>query len=331
MAPEILIVADHNGSELDPITHDLISWGSQIAGEKNWKLGVLVPGFGLHGVLETMRSSAADVIFSLDDPALQEYNSCVYVQAIAHTLTEARPRLILLGHSYLGIEISSGLAAKLESTLWNNCQTIKAAADGFLVTRPIARGAFVSTLKIKSGECNLITLQRGSSPPGKDRSSKVPEIIKLSLPAESAITKIEVTGETKATFTEDITKADVLVAVGRGIGQQGQLPAYRELAQALGGSIAASRPIVDMGWLPVDYQVGLSGRTVRPKVYLACGISGSMQHLAGMRDSRLIIAINEDSSAPIFQLAHYGVVGDVNAILPALINQAKGADMSKKA
>ncbi|MBI4188913.1 MAG: electron transfer flavoprotein subunit alpha/FixB family protein [Betaproteobacteria bacterium] len=330
MEPEILIVAEHNGSELDPITFDLIAWGSQIASEKNWKVGVLVLGFQVNGLLETMRRSAVDVIFALDDPVLQDYNSCVYVQAVARTLMKTAPRLILLGHTYLGIEISGGLAAKLDATLWSNCLAIKPTPGGFLVTRPVSGGAFLSTLEIESGACNVISLQRGSSPL-KELPIKFPEVIGLSVPPESDPARIKVTGETKPSFAEDITKADLLVAVGRGIGQQSRLPPFLDLAQALGGAIAASRPIVDMGWLSVDHQVGLSGVTVRPKVYLACGISGSAQHVAGMRDSRLIIAINEDPSAPIFQIAHYGIVGDIFEIVPALINEARrSADRQEK-
>lgn len=323
METEILIIAEHNGSEPDPITFDLISWGAQIAGEKNWKLGVLVPGFRLDGLLEKMRGAAVDVIFSLDDPALQDYNSCAYVEAIARALGKKNvPRLILLGHTYLGIEIGGGLAAKLDATLWSNCQAIRSAPGGYVVTRPISGGAYLSTLEIESGACNLISLQRGSAIP-KELVKRVPEVIALSVPAKSNTARIRVTGETKAAFAEDITKADLLVAVGRGIGQQSNLAAFRELAQALGGAIAASRPIVDMGWLSAGHQVGLSGVTVRPKVYLACGISGAAQHVAGMRDSRLIIAINQDPNAPIFQIAHYGIVGDILEIIPALINEAR--------
>ena len=149
------------------------------------------------------------------------------------------------------------------------------------------------------------------------------------MPADADAAKIKVVGETKATFAEDITQADLLVSVGRGIGQQSQLDAFRDLAKALGGSLSASRPIVDSGWLPVDNQVGLSGRTVRPKVYLAFGISGSAQHMAGMRDSKVIIAINQDANAPIFQIAHYGIVADLFQILPALMDAAKESAAAK--
>ncbi|OGA45098.1 MAG: hypothetical protein A3F74_06855 [Betaproteobacteria bacterium RIFCSPLOWO2_12_FULL_62_58] len=322
MEPEILIIAEHNGSELDPITLDMIAWGSQIASEKNWQLGVLVPGFKLDVLVEKMGSSAANVVFLLDDPALEQYNSSTYVNGIVHALPKSMPRVILLAHSYRGIEISGGLAAELDVTLWSNCLAIKPDAEGFVLTRPIFGGAFVSTVAVESGPCNLITLQRGSSPM-RELPVRNPEIVRLPMPEKVATSKVKVTGESDASFAEDITKADLLVAVGRGIGPQSQLPLFMDLAQALGGAIAASRPIVDMGWLPVDNQVGLSGRTVRPKVYLACGISGSAQHIAGMRDSRLVLAINQDRNAPIFQIAHYGVVGDIAEILPALINEAK--------
>ena len=322
MHSEILVIAEHSGSEIDAMTHDLIAWGAQVAAEKNWKLGVLVAGCAVDGVAAALRSSAADHVYTLDDPALKEYNPCVYVDAIAGTLQAAPPRLILLPHSYTGIELGGGLAARLNASLWSNCLTVKAAAAGYTITRPIAGGAFVATLELESRPCNLVSLQRGAAPLNK-LPNQTPQHAKLAMPAPTGAAKLKVTGETKATFTEDITKAHLVVTVGRGVGDQSRLPPFVELAQALGGVIAASRPIIDMGWMSVDHQVGLSGRTVRPKVYLAFGISGSAQHLAGMRDSGLIIAINNDPNAPIFQIAHFGIVADIFDIAPALIEQAK--------
>ncbi len=322
MKPEILIVAEHDGAELDPLTFDLISCGSQIASEKSWKLGLLVLGFKLDGLLEKIRGSGVDVIFTIDDARLQEYNSCIHLEIIAHAVRETRPHLLLLGHSYFGIEIGSGLAPKLDTLLVSNCQSIKVTSGGFVVTRPMFGGMFLASLEIEATAPVLVSIQKGSSV-FKGPLIEASEIIRLAASAESNTAKIKVTRETKAAFGEDIAKADIVVAIGRGIGQESRVSLFRELAQALGGVIAASRPIVDMGWLPVDYQVGLSGRTVKPKVYLAWGISGSAQHIDGMKDSGLIIAINKDPSAPIFQVAHYGVVGDLFEIVPPLLEIAK--------
>jgi electron transfer flavoprotein alpha subunit len=253
------------------------------------------------------------------------YNPAVYVRAIAAALDQDPPRLVLLGHTYFGIEMSSGLMASLNATLWSNCRSLEFKNGAYEVIRPVFGGGYESTMTISAVGSNVMTLQRGSAPVGSAVRAQSAPTVRLPLPSNATDTGIKVIAETKAAFGQDITKADVLVAVGRGIGQQDRLDAYRELASALGGSIASSRPLVDLGWLPVDFQVGLSGRTVQPKVYLACGISGSMQHLAGMRESKLIIAINQDADAPIFQYAHYGVVADINAVLPALTEQAKSS------
>lgn len=322
MEPEILVVAEHDGAEWDPITFELISWGCRIASEKNWKLGVLVLGCAVEDLSETLRTSSVDAIFVLEDPTLRVYNCCLYLNAVEHAIRAIQPRLVLLGHSYFGIEIGGSLAPKLDAALFTNCQSIEASPNGLLVRRAMFRGGFVATLEIDNAAVVLITLQRGT-PAFKGASDAAPDIIKLAMPDGCGATRIRVIEETGAAFAEDITKAEIIVAVGRGIGQASRLPAFIELAQALGGAIAASRPIVDIGWLPPDYQVGLSGRTVRPKVYLACGISGSAQHVVGMKDSGLIIAINQDPNAPIFQVAHWGVVGDLSQIVPSLLRIAK--------
>ena len=328
MEPQVLIIAEHDGSAPDPTTLELIAGGSQIAAEKSWKLGVMVLGHAMGTVVEALRNSGVDAVYALDDPALATFNAGTHVAAIAAALSKDSPRVILLGHSYLGIEMASTIAVKLGAPLWSNCKTIKAGADGFVVTRPMCGGAYVSTLEITSATCNVFTVQRGGLS-AQGLTSKNAQVSTLAMPADADAAKIKVVGETKATFAEDITQADLLVSVGRGIGQQSQLDAFRDLAKALGGSLSASRPIVDSGWLPVDNQVGLSGRTVRPKVYLAFGISGSAQHMAGMRDSKVIIAINQDANAPIFQIAHYGIVADLFQILPALMDAAKESAAAK--
>jgi electron transfer flavoprotein alpha subunit len=323
MNTEILIIAEHSNGELDPITSDLMAWGAQIGAAKGWKTGVLVAGAGLDPVVAALRSSGVDALHVLDDPALAVYNAGTYVEAIAALLAKAPQRLVLVGHTYLGIEMSGAIAARLDATLWSNCRSIAASDHGYQVTRPISRGAYTSALEVDGAGLTLITLQRGTALPVRPSRPGSPQIISLDMPSGLPVSPIRVTGQTSAELGTDITKADILVAVGRGIGEQEHLREYQDLADILGGSIASSRPLVDMGWLPVDYQVGLSGRTVQPRVYLACGISGSMQHLAGMRSSKVIIAINEDPNAPIFEVAHYGIVGDINAILPELTQAAK--------
>lgn len=321
MTCEILIIAEHNEGKLDPMTTDLIACGSKIASEKQWKLGVLVLGFDLDRIVEEISSSGIDLVLVVDDNRVEEYNSSVYLAALAQILREATPRLVLAGHSYIGIELASGLAPKLKAPMVANCHSIDASSNGFLLSRSMFGGKFLATIEVNEASLLLLTLSKDSSV-SKRSLNHLCEIERKAYPEHSQA-RVKVIGTTRPSRAEDITQAEVIVAVGRGIRDESQISLFRELAEALGGAIAASRPLVDSGWLTNDHQVGISGVTVRPKVYLAFGISGSAQHVAGMKQSRLIIAINNDPSAPIFQVAHYGVVGDLFEIVPPLLEIAK--------
>ena len=322
MVPEVLVIAEHDGRAVDPITFDLLSWGCQIATENNWHLGVLLAGFEVAQLSQTLRDSGADVVFVLDDPELRQYSAPAYLQAIAGAIKRTTPQLIILGHSYFGIEMGGGLAVTLQAPLASNCLSLAKIKQGFVVTRPIFGGALLARVHVQGAPPVLVSMQRGSSVV-KATQTKVAEVVRLNIPIGNGAPRLKVVQEKQPAFGEDITKAKTLIAVGRGIGQENKLALFRELAEELGVTLAASRPIVDMGWLPVDHQVGLSGQTVKPNVYLACGISGAAQHIAGMKDAGLIIAINKDPSAPIFQIAHYGVVGDLFEIVTPLLKLAK--------
>jgi electron transfer flavoprotein alpha subunit len=322
MIPDVLVIAEHDGREISPITCDLLSWGAQVAVENNWNLGVLLAGFEIGKLSNELRESGANVVFVLDNPGLQQYTAPSYLRAIVAGIKQTTPQLILLGHSYFGVEMGGGLAVTLKSPLVSNCLSIEKLENGFMVTRPIFGGALLIRLHIQGPPPMLASIQRGSSAP-KRAHNKRADIVRLNISQENGASKIKVLHEKQPSFGNDITKAKTLIAVGRGIGQETKLGLFRELAEHLGGTLAASRPIIDMGWLPADHQVGLSGQTVKPNLYLACGISGAAQHVAGMKDAGVIIAINKDASAPIFQVAHYGVVGDLFDIVTPLLKIAK--------
>jgi electron transfer flavoprotein alpha subunit len=324
MIADVLVIAEHDGREISPITFDLLYWGAQVARKNNWRLGVLLAGFEIGKFLNELQEASSDVVFVLDDPGLQQYTVPRYLHAIAGAIKQTTPQLVLMGHSYFGIEMGGGLAVILKSPLVSNCLSIDKVEGGFGVTRPIYGGTLLTRLHIQSAPPVLISMQKGSLPNATNAArNKRADIIRLDVPKEDGPSKLKVLKEKRPAIGEDITKAKTLIAVGRGIGQETKLGLFRELAEELGATIAASRPIVDMGWLPADHQVGLSGQTVKPNVYLACGISGAAQHLAGMRDAPLIIAINKDPAAPIFQVAHYGVVGDLFDFVPPLLRIAK--------
>ena len=322
MSAEVLVIAEHNGSEVDSVTFDLLSWGAQIAAENHWRVGVLITGFEVGKFSAKLQGSCADTIFILDAPELQQYNPLSYREAIAGAIRETTPQLVLLAHSYFGIEMGGALAVTLKAPLVSNCLSIVKIEDVYEVTRPIFGGALLTRTHVQIAPPVLVSMQKGSAVAKQARIGSS-EVVRLNVSSAVGILKLKVVQETRPVFTEDITKAKTVLAVGRGIGQENKVALFRELAEKLGVTLAASRPIVDMGWLPVDRQVGISGRTVKPNVYLACGISGAAQHIAGMKDAGIIIAINKDPMAPIFQVAHYGVVGDLFEISHSLLELAK--------
>jgi electron transfer flavoprotein alpha subunit len=328
MKCEILVIAEHNEGGLDSITLDLIAWGSIVAGEKRWAIGVLVLGLGLHSIVNQLSSAGLiDHVFVIDDPQFEIYNSSVYIPAIATAIREIQPELVLTAHSYTGIEIAAGLAPLLGAPLVANCHSIEASGNGFLVTRSAFAGRFFATVAVSDAHPVLVSISRESSP-AKTAARRNCEIHRRRS-SNDGEAKIRVVGLSAPSRMEDITGAEIVISVGRAIRQESQLDGFRQLAAALGGVIAASRPIVDLGWLSSDHQVGLSGLTVKPKVYLAFGISGSAQHLVGMSQSRLIIAINNDASAPIFQVAHCGAIADMFEILPPLLEKAKCRNLER--
>ena len=330
MQCEIVIVAESNEGELDPITLDLIACGSPVAQEKNWAIGVLVLGCGLDPLIRQLSGKGVvDHLFAVDDPRFERYNASVHVDAVANAIREIKPKLILAAHSYIGIEITAALAPLLNASLIANCHSIEAAENGFLVTRSMFAGKFVATIAVADTDLVLATMSRESSVV-RSVATRNCQLHRLPLPAYGEA-RIEVVSTREPSRTEDITKAEIVVAIGRAISHESQIESFRQLASGLGGVITASRPIVDLGWLDSDHQVGLSGVTVKPKVYLALGISGSAQHVVGMNQSRLIIAINKDASAPIFQFAHCGAVADVFEILPLLLEKSKTRNLDRGA
>jgi electron transfer flavoprotein alpha subunit len=259
----------------------------------------------------------------VDDPALASAGAEVQTRAVAEAVRHVDARLVLIGYSLAGMELAPAVATQLGMTALTNCVNVEILDGAVTITRPLFDGTVHAEIALEENEAAVIALQKGMMAP-IERSPKQAVVQSLgvdvsSFPSRSKV--LAVTEEPKSDI--DISKANIVVAVGRGIGDQEKIHFIEDLAEALGGVLACSRPVVDVGWLPRERQVGASGRTVAPKVYIACGISGAIQHLSGMRESRQIIAINKDPNAPIFSVAHLGVVGDLFEIVPALAKVAK--------
>jgi electron transfer flavoprotein alpha subunit len=330
MAPDTLVCVEHSEGQIASITSQLLAIGAGLSGAMKGELVAAAVGYQMKNVIAALQGHKIDRIFVVDDPALAF--ACAEVQAhlLAEVARQIKPRLVLVGYSLVGMELAPAIAGKLGVNALTNCVNVKVRDGAVTVTRPLFDGTMHAEIALEETGTTVIALQKGSAiaatPP--DRPPVVHSLAMdlKSIPSRSRI--LEITEESQDAV--DLDKAELIVAVGRGIGAKDKIHLTAELAEALGGALACSRPVVDVGWMSREHQVGASGRSVAPKVYVACGISGAIQHLTGMRDSQRIIAINKDPNAPIFQVAHTGVVGDLFEILPALTKAALEARSSRK-
>lgn len=320
----VLILAEHRDEEIDTLTLQLASKGRELADKLGVELNAVLVGYQLGLPAKQLLDKGFDKVFLVDNQLFKHYNTEIYSEVICDVLKKNMPELFLLGYSYLGMEVGPTVAAKLGVTLVSNCLDMELSGDGVIITRPMFGGQVHTRLGV--GKLPLmLSVQKGALSvkiPDREHAILVPTEVDIN-PADIRIKVAALLEEVKS--DTDITRANTLVAIGRGIANESGLDLARELADVLNGTIACSRPLVDWGWLPPEYHVGISGKTVHPKIYIACGISGASQHIAGMRDSQVVIAINNDPSAPIFRIAHYGVVGDIYEVLPTLIEVIKGA------
>jgi electron transfer flavoprotein alpha subunit len=323
MAGDILVLVEHADGKVDSVTYQLLNVGRQLADQLKVPLLALAVGHRLNNVSAALQGRGMDKIFLLDNDALATAAGEVQAQAIAQVARQIEPRLILLGYSLIGMELAPAIAVQWGVNALTNCVGLKLDGGAIVATKPVFDSTLHAEVALEDGARAVIGLQKGSFTPIEASAKQAAlESVQVDVAALAVRSKIIAIIEEPAGDV-DITKAEIVVSVGRGIGTPDKIPLIAELADALGGVLACSRPVVDVGWLPRERQVGASGRTVTPKVYIACGISGAIQHLIGMREANRIIAINKDAEAPIFGVAHLGVVGDLFEIVPALTKAAK--------
>jgi electron transfer flavoprotein alpha subunit len=323
MQGTVLVIAEHWKGQVDGITFQMLTKGRQLADTMGATLGVLVLGHQLEATIAILRDKGMDELWFLDHPALEQVGGDVQAHAICEAVRRIAPGIILVGYTLVGMELAPTIAAKLGVTAMTNCVDVEMLDGELLVTRPVFDGTMHAKIVVEGEGPAVIAVQKGAT-----ASIPLPAKTAAMQPIDIDVEAIPVRCQVLAVIEEpandiDLTKVDIIVSVGRGIGDKTKIALVEELAQALGGLMGCSRPLVDQGWLPRERQVGASGKTVAPKVYVACGISGASQHLAGMTESKMIIAINKDSNAPIFQVAHYGVVANLFDIVPALIAEAR--------
>ncbi|MBD3349399.1 MAG: electron transfer flavoprotein subunit alpha/FixB family protein [Candidatus Eisenbacteria bacterium] len=314
---EILVLAEHREGELRDITFEMLSKARSLGKDAGKSVTALLLGAGVGDYAEALKSHADEVLV-LDHGNLKAFNAAVYQQVLSEVLKSREPSLVMIGHTAFGVDLAPGLAVTLELPFASDCIDLAYEGDDLKATRQIYEGKVNATVSFADAPTVLVTF-RPSACPVEDAEASAGKVTELdvAVPEEPAMRQFLEYVEA-AVGEVDITKADVVVSIGRGLREEENLPMIEELAEALGGVVACSRPCVDAGWLPKDRQVGSSGKTVKPKLYLAIGISGQFQHLSGMKAADTIVAVNKDPKAPIFSEADYGIVGDLMKVVPAL-------------
>jgi len=319
---EIIVIAEHRRGELRDVTWEMLSKGRQLAESLGAEIGVVLLGKGVNQLADALKPKA-NRVFLIEDERLEAFNSETYEKVLTQLITERKPFLTLIGHTAMGMDFAPSLATHLKLPLATDCIGIDAAGETFSLTRQLYAGKVDATVSFLKPGPYMITVRSGAFPV-LEKDPLGGEIVSLPSPLTiEGLAKRFIEYVEAAVGEVDITQADILVSVGRGIKDAENIPLVKELADALGGALSCSRPVVDKKWLPKDRQVGTSGKTVKPKVYIAIGISGAFQHIAGMKNSGTIIAINKDPKAPIFGVARYGIVADLFKIVPVLKDKIK--------
>jgi len=319
---EIIVIAEHRRGELRDVTWEMLSKARQLAESTGAELGVALLGKGMTPLAEALKPKVKRVLL-IEDPRLEAFNPEAYKKVLVQLITERKPFLTLIGHTAMGMDYAPRLAASLKMPLATDCIGVEAKEESLSLIRQLYGGKVNAEVSFTKKGPFMVTVRPGAFPV-VEREPLGGEIVSLPSPlTDEGLARRFIEYVEAAAGEVDITQADILVSVGRGIKEAENLPVVKELADALGGALACSRPVVDKKWLPKGCQVGTSGKTVKPKVYIAVGISGAFQHVAGMKGAGTIIAINKDPKAPIFSVAQYGIVGDLFKIVPVIKDKIK--------
>ena len=335
----VYVFAQQVDNEVSSIALELIGKGKDLAKDLNTTVTAVLVGSNVMGLTEILGEYGADRVIVVDDPELKEYRTEPYTHALASVIEKYKPDVFLIGATAIGRDLGPRVCARIHTGLTADCTQLdigdfplvptpgkEQKHNQLLMTRPAFGGNTIATIACPEFRPQMATVRPGvmqKLPREAGRKAEIEEFNPGFVPNEKYVEIMEVVKA--VSNVADIMDAKILVSGGRGVGSPENFKILDELAEAIGGTVSCSRAVVDSGWKPKDLQVGQTGKTVRPHVYFAIGISGAIQHVAGMEESDIIIAINKDESAPIFDVADYGVVGDLNKIVPVLTQKIKEA------
>ncbi|WP_234121797.1 electron transfer flavoprotein subunit alpha/FixB family protein [Clostridium hydrogenum] len=327
----VWVFAEQRDGELQKVSLELLGKGKEMAEKLNVELTAVLLGSNTDKMSKELLAHGADKVLAADSELLAHFSTDGYAKVICDLVNERKPEILFIGATFIGRDLGPRIAARLSTGLTADCTSLDIDAENrdLLATRPAFGGNLIATIVCSDHRPQMATVRPGvfEKLPVNDANVSDAKIEKVAINLTAADIRTKVIDVVKvAKNIADIGEAKVLVAGGRGVGSKENFAKLEELAEVLGGTIAASRAAIEKEWVDKDLQVGQTGKTVRPQLYIACGISGAIQHLAGMQDSDYIIAINKDAAAPIMQVADLAIVGDLNKVVPELIAQIKAAN-----
>ena len=340
----VFVFAQQVDNVISNIAFELIGKGKELAKDLGVEVTAVLVGSDVKGLADQLAEYGADKVIVVDDPELKEYRTEPYTHAIASVIEEFKPELFLIGATAIGRDLGPRVCARIHTGLTADCTKLdigdfpmnpvpgrETKHNQLLMTRPAFGGNTIATIACPDFRPQMATVRPGVMQKAPKEAGKKAVVTEFNPGFTKNNKYVDILEVVKAVSnTVDIMDAKILVSGGRGVGSPENFKILDDLAEAIGGTVSCSRAVVDAGWKPKDLQVGQTGKTVRPNVYFAIGISGAIQHLAGMEESDIIVAINKDESAPIFDVADYGVVGDLNKIVPMLTEKIKEAKAAAK-
>ena len=326
MSKDVYVIAEQRDGKIQKVGLELIGEATKLAKDLGEQVVAVLLGSNITDKAQELIQHGADKVVVVDDPMLEKYATEPYTKAITAVIKACEPEIVLYGATSIGRDLAPRVSARVHTGLTADCTKLAINEETKLLhmTRPAFGGNIMATIVCKNHRPQMATVRPGVMAALAKDETRTGEVVNFKVdfvPADMNVEIIEEVKETKKTV--DITEAKVLVSGGRGIGSADFVPVLQEAADVLGGVVTGSRPVIEAGWLDKDRQVGQTGKTVRPDLYMACGISGAIQHVAGMEGSEVVISINKDDNAAIFSVSDLGVVGDVKVILPKLVEALK--------
>ena len=322
----VWVYAEQRHGEISSVVYELLNKGSELAKTLNVPLSAILIGSNISAKAQDLINRGADKVYVYDDPILAEFQDDPYSCILADLIKEEKPEIVLMGATNIGRSFASRVAAKIYTGLTADCTALEVDLEtrNLMQTRPAFGGNIMATILTPRHRPQMATVRHKVFKEAKVQEGRTGEIINKTIDAQKIINRTKFIGFFKdQTADINISDADIIVSGGRGLGNPEGFKLIKELADLLGGAVGASRAAVDSDWIAYSHQVGQTGRTVAPKIYIACGISGQIQHMVGMSSSDTIIAINKDKDCPMMQVATYSLVGDLYEIIPAIIKEIK--------